>query len=1145
MSTEIQRTEHGAIVRGDFWAIGSGGGKSSGKSGGKSGSTPQEDPNSARSRDTASILFLIGEGEIEGFPNNDILRNTFLDEVVIQNPDGTLNFKDVAVEYRPGTQNQDHIAGFTDVEAETQVGVKVSQTLGSIVRTLNDANADAVSIRLMTPQMQTIDEKSGDVRGGRVDFRIEVAIVGQGYRTYVESAFEFKVTSPYARSYRIPLPKPASSWQIRVTRLTADTNSTRISDELYWQSYKSIIEAKLRYPNSALFGIRINAEQFRQIPKVSVRVRGLKFLVPSNYDPIARTYTGVWNRVFQTRYTNNPAWVFYGLLIDDVYGCGKYLDISQVDVDAMYAIAQYCDQLVPDGFGGWEPRFVCNAYVSSQEEAYNLLNTLAGAFRGMIYWAGGRVTAVQDSPANPVRIYTETGVLQETDEQGRITSPPFSYSGTSRKARHTVALVSYSDPNDFYRPKIEYVEDRDGIARHGYRETQVTAFGCTSRGQANRVGRWLLYTERLETETVTFTVGSLGAIARPGEIIQTTDPTRAGSVQWGGRIASATTTQVTLDRAVTLVSGKTYTLRVYRLDDGTIESRSVTTGAGSQTVLSVSPAFSLLPVTHSEWLLSANDLQPEAWRVLTVVEKAVHQYQITAIEHNASKFNAIDSGYALEVQTISQLPNLLQPPSPPRSVTILESLYGSGAAGIRTKIDINFAASDSPGIDRYQIEYRNLNDPAGYAVLAQASPANLSYSWENVQPGLYNFRICAINQLGNRSNYVEATKQIAGLQTAPQDVKNFTLTRSGNQALLRWDRHPDLDVQTGGYFRIKFTTKTASFTWADGLDLPIVSGASSNAIVPLSIGTYMIKAVDSSGNESLNFASVSSSFAVAVGMNAIVSRIEHPAFPGNRINAAVNSGVLQLGSITLFDAQPGLFDSTSGLFDSTQVADTFDSESGLFDSITGFFDNTNAITEIATAGTYEFSSPIDLGSVFVCQISASVSAAIASNRDIFDGRDLLFDSQPGNFDGDNISGATATLQIATSQNGTTYSSWSNFTIGEYVGRAFRFQLLLNTTSQNTNILVDQLSVSVDMPDRDEQGASTSTGAIQTIAFARAFWTGSTPVIGITLIGQANGDYFVLSNITNSSFQIEVFSASGVSFPGRAFNWLARGFGQAS
>lgn len=1144
MSESIQKTTTGAIVRGEFWAIGSGG-AGGGKGGGGGGRTPQETPNSLRSRDIASVLFLIGEGEIEGFPNGDILRNTYLDEVPIQNADGSLNFKDVQVEFRPGTQNQSYIPGFSDVEAEEQVGVKVSQVLGSVVRTLTDPNADAISIRLMTPQLQTIDEKSGDVRGGRIDFRIEVAIAGQGYQTYVQAAIEGKCTSPYARSYRIPLPKPATSWQIRVTRLTADSNSTRISDELYWQSYKTIIEAKLSYPNSALFGIRLNAEQFRQIPKVSVRLRGLKYAIPSNYNPVTRTYTGIWNRTFSYAYTNNPAWVFYDLVTENRYGCGKYIDASQIDIDALYAIAQYCDELVPDGFGGWEPRFVCNAYINSQEEAYNVLNTLAGVFRGMTYWAGGEVTAVQDRPSAPVRLYTEAGVIQEKDEQGQITTPPFSYAGTSRKARHTVALVSYSDPNDFYRPKIEYVEDRDGIAKYGYRETQVVAFGCTSRGQAQRVGRWLLYTERLETETVTFTVGSIGAIALPGDIIQTSDPSRAGSVQWGGRIIAATTTQITLDRPVVLEVGKTYTLRVYKSDDGTIETRNVTTGAGSQTILTVSPAFTIAPVISSEWLLAANDLQPETWRVLTVTEKAPHQYTITALEHNSSKYNAIEYGFALEQQTITRLPNLLQQPQPPGSITIAESLYESGAAGIRTKVDITFAASPSPGIERYQIEYKAVDDPAGFTVLGTADPLNLNLNWQNVQAGIYTFRAIAINQIGLRSAPVEITRQISGLQAPPKDVSNFTLTRSGSNALLQWDQHPDIDVQKGGYFKIKFTPKTSSVSWSDGFDLPIVAGSSNTAIFPLAQGTYMIKAFDSTDNESVNAALTSSNWAIAQSTNIVQSRIEHPAFPGDKFRCVVNSGTLQLAPMTLFDSQNGLFDEMVGLFDSVQTTTTFDSTQGLFDSQPGYFDNTNAVTEIVTDGIYEFSSPIDLGSVFICQISANLSTTISSNRNLFDGREGLFDSQPGLFDGGDISGAAAVLQIAVSQDGITFADWANFTIGEYVGRTFKFRLVMSTESQNTNILIDALSVVVDMPDRDESGRATSDGSVQTISFARSFWTTSVPVAGVSLIDQANGDYFVLSNITNSSFQIQVFNAAGTAISGRSFNWLARGFGQAN
>ena len=306
----------------------------------------------------------------------------------------------------------------------------------------------------------------------------------------------------------------------------------------------------MRYPYSALLGIRINADQFQAVPTVGARLRGIRVRVPNNYNTGDRSYSGFWNGGLQAPvWTNNPVWIYYDLLTNERYGCGRFLDASQIDLYSLYAISQYCDQLVSDGNGGVEPRFTCNCYIQNRDDAYSVLNGLASVFRGILYWSEGLIVASQDRPADPVRIYTEANVIQEVDDQGNITKPPFTYSGTARRARHTVAIVSYSDPPDFYKAKVEYVEDRAGIERYGYRETEIMAFGCASRGQAQRVGRWTLLTEQVETETVTFSVATEGLLVRPGEIIKIADPLKAGQ-RIGGRILSVSGNTATLDSAI-------------------------------------------------------------------------------------------------------------------------------------------------------------------------------------------------------------------------------------------------------------------------------------------------------------------------------------------------------------------------------------------------------------------------------------------------------------------------------------------------------------------------------------------------------------------------------------------------------------------
>ena len=535
--------------------IGAGGGGKGG--GGASARVAQEAPDSLRSKAYARVVDLISEGEIEGLV--DGLQSVYLDDTPIQNADGTTNFSGVTLETRDGTQQQSYVPGFSSVENEVPVGVEIKASQ-PVVRSITDPDVDAVRIKVSVGQLTNQDTTNGDLNGSAVSFSIDRQVSGGGFVEVINDTISGKTTTKYQRSYYVPL-TGNGPWEIRVRRVTADSTSSAIQNKTYLDSYTEVVESKLRYPNSALVALRVDASQFSAIPRRSYDMKLLRVRVPVNYDPGTRTYSGVWNGNFKIAWTDNPAWCFYDLVTSTRYGLGGYIPESQVDKWALYRVAQYCDQLVPNGLGGFEPRFTCNLYLQTREQAYKVVQDMASIFRGMVYWSGGAITVTQDAPSDAVYQFAP----------GNVVDGEFAYQGSSAKARHTVALVTWNDPDDFYRQKVEYVEDAAGIARYGIVQSDVVALGCTARGQAHRVGKWLLFSEQSESEIVTFRTGLEGAVVRPGDIIKVADPVRGG-MRLGGRIAAATASTVTLDQE--LPADLPWRLSVV-LPNGTVEERLV------------------------------------------------------------------------------------------------------------------------------------------------------------------------------------------------------------------------------------------------------------------------------------------------------------------------------------------------------------------------------------------------------------------------------------------------------------------------------------------------------------------------------------------------------------------------------------------
>jgi predicted phage tail protein len=717
-----------------------------GAKGGSSAHTPVEAPDTLR-----SIEDLLSEGEISGLVNG--LQSVKLDGTPVANPDGSLNFTGVSVQVRPGTQDQAYIPGYGSVKNEIAIATELKSD-NPWVRQLANTALSACAITLQVDALQRSNTSNGDINGYLVQLAIDVSTDNGAYVTVLNVAFNGKSSSTYQRTVRIDLPRATTGWNVRVRRLTANANSATVADTTRIMSLTEIIDAKLRYPNSAYVAISGDASQFSNIPARSYVVFGRLIRVPSNYDPQTRIYSGVWDGSFKVAWTNNPAWIFYDIVVQNRFGLGDLIDASLMNKWELYRIGVYCDQLVDDGKGGQEPRFTCNTCLQAKADAFRLLGDLASVFRGVSYWMGGAITTVADMPEDPVYAYNATNVID-----GR-----FTYQSSARKTRFTTALVTYNDPTNSYKPVPEYVPDNEGIARYGIQPTEFVAFGCTSQGQAHRAGLWALTTSRYETDSVTFAVGLEGLKAAPGKKITVQDPNRAGARQ-GGRISAATDTVITVDRAPDMVSvGDTLTV----LDSqGVAQTRTISGINGRD--LQVGQAFTEAPVAQSVWHVASVTLAVQTFRILNVTEDVGAgkiQFTINAVQHNPSKYARIESGAAIQVPPISRLPTGTQKPA--TDVTVSSHVV---VEATQPNIVMTIAWTAAEGAASYKVEWQKDN---GQWIQA-GTVSTTSVDVIGIYTGTYIARVTAINS-GNTASLaaLSAATPLQGKTGAPPALTSLT-----------------------------------------------------------------------------------------------------------------------------------------------------------------------------------------------------------------------------------------------------------------------------------------------------------------------------------------------------------------------------------
>jgi predicted phage tail protein len=734
--------------------------KIKGRKGGSSSSrTPVEQPDDLQSIAKAKLLIALGEGEFGGGLTG---QSIFLDGTPLLNSDGSSNFSGVAWEFRAGTQAQSYIQGLPGTENEISVGTEVKSTV-AWTHTFTNTQLSAIRLRLKWPSLFK-QEDDGDLVGYSINYTIELQTDGGAFQTVINTAVTGKTTSGYERSHRVDLPPAGTTWTIRLRKITADANSAKIGDAMTIQSYTEVIDAKLRYPNTALLYIEFDSSQFNgSIPQISCEPQGRVIRVPDTYDPVTRTYSGTWTGAFKWAWSDNPAWVFYDLVVTERFGLGNRLTAANIDKWELYQVAQYCDQMVPDGKGGngTEPRYICNVYVQSRNDAYTVLRDFAAIFRGMTYWGGDQIVALADMPRDIDYSYTRANVI---DGQ-------FSYSSSTTKTRYTTALVSWSDPDNAYADAMEPVFEQDLVTRYGFNQLELTAIGCTRQSEANRKGRWGILTNNKD-RVITFGVGLDGMIPQPGYIIAVADEMLSGKVT-GGRISSVNGRAITLDRVPDAVADGRLILN---LPSGAAQSRTIQSVSGN--VVTVTTAYSETPESESIWVVESDELYAQQYRVLSVADNNDNTFTISAAYHDPDKYARIDTGAIIDERPISVIPPGNQ--SAPANIQIGSYSVVNQGISVQT-MRVTWDATTNA--IAYEAQWRR-ND-GNWVNVPRSSTT--SFEVPGIYAGRYLVRVRAINAAEISSGWgysVEVT--LTGKEGNPPKPVGFTATGINWGIQLNW-----------------------------------------------------------------------------------------------------------------------------------------------------------------------------------------------------------------------------------------------------------------------------------------------------------------------------------------------------------------------
>ena len=1102
--------------------------------------TPYRAPDTLNSRQFATIQDLISEGEIEGFAtaskenrtkgstayNNAALKDVFLNETPILKStansaspaDADFNFQGVGFTPRFGTANQTSIPGIVSSESTTAVGVTVSST-SAVTRQITNTNVDAIKVTITFPQLQEAKD-NGDLVGSSVSLKIQVQYNSGGYSDVISDTITGRTADAYQKEYRVNV-TGAFPVDIRVVRVTADSTSSSLIDAFTWTSFGEIIDDAQTYPNSAYTSLRIDSEQFSSIPKRAFRIRGVKIRIPGagasgSGTPTVDNATG--RIIYPANYIFNgtmgaavwcscPSMILLDLLTTERYGFGTHITDANLDLFSFVAASRYANELVSDGQGGQEARFSCNVNIQSSKEAFDLIKDLATVMRCIAIWSAGSITITQDRPTDPSYLFS----------LANVTSEGFSYTGSSLKQRHSVVSVSYFNM-DSREIDFEIVEDTTLQSKIGIVKKDVKAFACTSRGQAQRLGKAIIFSENQESEVVNFSTSmDAGAIVRPGSVITINDPVRGGARR-SGRVAAATTTQITVDdeQGLDTFGGSNQKISVI-MPDGSIETKPITGISGL--VITLSSALSTTPNVNTIWLLESDSLVGQTFRVVSVEEQDGINYSISALTYVAGKYANIEQGISLPARNISLLN---EPKNPPSNLSALERTVVINALAI-TKLIVTWVGVT--GVSQYLVQYRFNNTNWVSEIVFRTD-----FELLNTEAGVYEFKVFSYNAaLLLSATSTDLTFNAQGKTTPPSNVQNLSIEPITNKLVrLRWNKSTDADVIHGGRVYVRHSNLTdGSGTFQNSVDLiTALAGNTTDAVVPSLEGEYILKFQDDGGRFSQGETSIIMDLPDLIDTQTILTQREDllgTPFSGTKTNTT--------------------FSNTASALQLTNPASN-------------------------STGEYAFASVVDLGDVFSLDLKRTLRAVgfnIGSDIETLIPAGSFWDdyATDNNFDGAAADEANTQIQVATSQTASgSFGSFNNFANGTFKGRRFKFKLILETTNTAQNMNVQQAGFVAEFQSRTEQsyqtGGTTSTApqssgtssSGKSITFGTPFFVGTSslgganaylPSIGITIQNAQSGDFFTVTNVSGTGFTVTI--KNGSSFVDRTFTFSAVGYGK--
>ncbi len=1112
---------------------------------------PTRTPDTLHSRQFATFLDLISEGEIEGFAsaskegltkgtaayNNAALKDVFLNDTPVlrstansASPATTdFNYQDVTFTPRFGTSNQTKISGIESSSSVISVGVTVTAS-SPVTRQITNTDVDRIKVTVTFPQLQKATTE-GDLLGSSVQLKISVQYNSGGYTDVITDTVTGRTADAYQRDYSVNI-TGAFPVDIRVSRITADSTDSSLIDAFQFTSFSEIIDDSNTYLNSSYAAIRLDSMQFSSIPRRKYRIRGVKVRIPgaganSSGTPTVDSTTG--RIVYPTNYIFNgvmgaatwcscPSMILLDLLTNSRYGFGDHITDSNLDLFSFVTASKFANTLVSDGLGGQEARFSCNVNIQNSGEAFNLINELAGVMRCMPIWSAGSISLKQDSPATSSYLFNLSN----------ITSDGFNYTGSSLKQRHSVVSVSYFNM-DSQEIDYEVVEDAAAISKFGSIIKQVKAFACTSRGQAARLGKAILFAEQNESEVVNFTTSiDSGVVVRPSAIISIADPVRSG-LRRGGKIASVTsTTVITVDDSANtdLPTTNNPTISVI-MPDGTVETKDISSISGA--TITVSDAFSQTPNVNANWLIQDNTVEAQLYRVITVEEVDSINYAITALSYVNEKYAFVEDGASLPTRTVSILNELKDPPNALQADEKLVVINNQAVS----KLIISW--QPVTGVTQYQVNYRFNN--GNYVSTTVSSP---DFEIFNTSIGTYDIQVFSYNTaLELSATSTDLTFNSVGKTAVPSNVSGLTAEPINEKLVrLRWNLATDLDVTHGGRVYVRHSPLTnGNGTFSNSTDLiQALAGNTTTAEVPYLEGEYILKFRDDGGRFSAGETSVIIDLPDNQAPLITQTRREDtdsPKFQGTKTNVA--------------------FDATT---DTINLIG-----SGTFDSITDF-DAVGSLDDfggIVPEGTYDFGgtaggTTLDLGGVFSLDLKRHFLTEAFYPSDLFDSRGLIDDIS--DFDGATATEVNAEMLVRVTQDNPsgspTYTAFQTFANGTYKGRGFQFRAKLTSNDVAQDIKVSEIGYTASLQRRTEQGNVTASGAgAKAVTFANSFFVGTSsllgantnlPSVGINAQNMASGDYFEVSSISGTGFTVHFKNSSNASID-RNFTYQAVGFGK--